>query len=555
MIPRISKRGEIILFLFLFIFAVFFIAADAFRGMKVYDEGVTIYGAFRVMQGELPYRDFWTVYMPGHYYLYALIFKIFGASMTVERITTIILIMGIAVVTYFITKKVLPVGYCLLVFLFCAVWLSSFDFFGYIIHPTLLAALLSFFFFLNYLTKDKRSALFWSGIFAGLTALFRHDFGFYVLFVEVIILILFYVLYKKDRQEKMSIALKETAKIIAGALVIFLPVAVYFLMQVPWKEMYKSLFVFPVEVYPDYRKIPFPVPLMTYSAYQSQASHPDLNDYIKTNLDNLYLYFPVIVYVAFALQLSIQGFRSKDFIRSRTFWVYAGLLLLGAMFFTKTFVRSLYLHLMPTYVLAILIYFLVLINISKTLTQTWVNKLALYSLLLLAIPALLRPLWSESVNIKNASNKNTELLDEVARASNIRYDRRGKNYEKLITYIDAIVPEGEKIFVGAIRHDSIFTNDVLFYFLSDRQSVTKYHELHPGVATTREVQEEIIQEIAAAGINHIILKEETQIETQNKSGISSGVTLLDDYIRRNYAPDKSFGEYSVWIRKDTAQVP
>ena len=37
----------------------------------------------------------------------------------------------------------------------------------------------------------------------------------------------------------------------------------------------------------------------------------------------------------------------------------------------------------------------------------------------------------------------------------------------------------------------IMNNDVMLYFLCDRKSVTRYHELHPGLATTLECQKGI----------------------------------------------------------------
>jgi len=50
-----------------------------------YDEGLVLVGADRVLRGEMPYRDFWTLYGPGSYYLLAGLFKLFGEFALVER--------------------------------------------------------------------------------------------------------------------------------------------------------------------------------------------------------------------------------------------------------------------------------------------------------------------------------------------------------------------------------------------------------------------------------------------------------------------------------------
>ena len=53
--------------------------------LNIYDEGIIVYGATRVMHGEIPYRDFWTQYSPGQLYALAGLFRLFGVQIAVER--------------------------------------------------------------------------------------------------------------------------------------------------------------------------------------------------------------------------------------------------------------------------------------------------------------------------------------------------------------------------------------------------------------------------------------------------------------------------------------
>ena len=86
----------------------------------------------------------------------------------------------------------------------------------------------------------------------------------------------------------------------------------------------------------------------------------------------------------------------------------------------------------------------------------------------------------------------------------------------------------------------------MFYFLAERHSATKYHELHPGLATTEEVQLEIIDELKRKNVKFIVLWSGAENVTEpNESSVSSGVTLLDDFIRTNYAPVMYFGPYKI----------
>ena len=50
------------------------------------DEGIVLQGAERILHGQVLYRDFFSFYTPGSYYLLALILKLFGDSFIVARI-------------------------------------------------------------------------------------------------------------------------------------------------------------------------------------------------------------------------------------------------------------------------------------------------------------------------------------------------------------------------------------------------------------------------------------------------------------------------------------
>jgi hypothetical protein len=49
-----------------------------------YDEGIVLLGADRVLRGDVPYRDFWTLYGPATFYLPAAAFRLFGETVLVE---------------------------------------------------------------------------------------------------------------------------------------------------------------------------------------------------------------------------------------------------------------------------------------------------------------------------------------------------------------------------------------------------------------------------------------------------------------------------------------
>jgi len=61
-----------------------------------YDEGLMVSGAARVLDGAIPYRDFWTIYAPGQFYALAGVFKLFGVSLLASRIYEVLLRASVA---------------------------------------------------------------------------------------------------------------------------------------------------------------------------------------------------------------------------------------------------------------------------------------------------------------------------------------------------------------------------------------------------------------------------------------------------------------------------
>jgi 4-amino-4-deoxy-L-arabinose transferase-like glycosyltransferase len=70
------------------------------------DEGIILQGAQRILRGEVLYRDFFSFFTPGSYYLLAALFKAFGNSLITAR-TALVIFGGIfSVVTYLLTRRV-----------------------------------------------------------------------------------------------------------------------------------------------------------------------------------------------------------------------------------------------------------------------------------------------------------------------------------------------------------------------------------------------------------------------------------------------------------------
>jgi hypothetical protein len=75
---------------------------------RVGDEGSVVYGAQRVAEGALPYRDFFEVMGPASFWWLGLFFRLFGPSFLVARVLLLLTGVSTALLVYWIARKTTP---------------------------------------------------------------------------------------------------------------------------------------------------------------------------------------------------------------------------------------------------------------------------------------------------------------------------------------------------------------------------------------------------------------------------------------------------------------
>ena len=112
---------------------------------------------------------------------------------------------------------------------------------------------------------------------------------------------------------------------------------------------------------------------------------------------------------------------------------------------------------------------------------------------------------------------------------------------------------GERIFVGLTRHDKILVNDVFLYFAAGRLPATHWEQFDPGLQTSARIQSQMVEELQSQRVRCVILESTwDRAEEPNESARSSGVHLLDTYIRRHYRLVRRYGDVYVLLRQAPA---
>lgn len=165
----LDMRNTLLLSVTVFLAAFIYLCSGLVEPLNIQDEGNVLYSSVRLLSGEFPYRDFWTIYPPGQVLTISALFSVFGKSILVTRIWDCIVRALVVVMVLLIGRRLMSGKAALLAAVLSCCWLGSERIFSYNALPALFLLLLTIF-------VSSRS-FFVAGLLAAVTLCFRLDFG------------------------------------------------------------------------------------------------------------------------------------------------------------------------------------------------------------------------------------------------------------------------------------------------------------------------------------------------------------------------------------------
>jgi hypothetical protein len=519
-----------------------------------YDEGLVLVGADRVLRGDIPYRDFWTLYGPGSYYLLAGLFRLFGEFALVERgfdvaAKTAIAALVVALVLQFGRRTVaLAAGVLSLGLL---LYLRSYSAPLFPAMAASLATVLA----LHRSSIDARPApAFLAGVTLALTTCFRHDLGAYTVLAAGLFMIR--LAWDASAGPPRRRVLATFGWVAAGYAISLTPVVAFFAFNVPVAELYRDFVDTPLSIYPQVRALPFPsiVDALT-SAVQSRS---------PAKFGPLVVYLPLVVIGgAVAAELLPRGsprvtgtndvdvdVSAEDALaRNRLFGL---LILLGALFFTKGLVRVSPLHMGASLILSVAV---LGAAIARARNPAW--RLFLASSAGLACVALLAKPIITAMERSAGGTATAALVSDrwMSHAAalcrqpvvpRLRCLQLAPDTSAVASYLVQHGASDQRVYVGLGRHDKIFAANLTLTFAAEVVAPTRWHDLHPGIQTRNDVQAQMIRELSAGPLAYVVLDSEwDDVSEPNESARSSGVTALDDYLVAHFTPVFRAGSLTV----------
>lgn len=131
----------------------------------------------------------------------------------------------------------------------------------------------------------------------------------------------------------------------------------------------------------------------------------------------------------------------------------------------------------------------------------------------------------------------------------------------LASAIASAAPPDVPLLMLAARNDTVIYAELVPYWLSDRVPATPFHELHPAITDTARGHERMLAAIARGPLPVVVREhrfDDATIDAVKQafqaSGVAVGSTALDAWVAEHYQPGHTFGRYEL-MRPRAATAP
>ncbi len=497
-------------------------------GINLLDEGYLLDPVTRVLNGQVPYRDFFHQYPPGRFYLFAFLFKIFEPGILLTRVVWITVITSSLVLMYLLGRKLMSRGYALipplLYLLAPGPWQKSLFVF-FILLNTLIAASLA-------TGRYSKKRVVWIGFLTGFTFLFRQDVGVYAFIVYTASLLL------SDSSPKDGV--RALVLLGAGALVPVLGAAAFFLSKGALIDFISQVLFAGAE---GARKNSLPFPPLFPLLPRSLADLFEIPS-------RLAFYLPPVIMVITATY-AVAGIRIRGRL-DQTRKILLVLVVMSFLAFRLNLLRTHVLHLFQVVPIPSILFVFLTYRFINRLDRAGDRLLVILSRLTFAGLILSSGLFllklghfpfPNSIMVRIRQDTPVKVGKDILYLNKFRAD----NLSRLTDYVKTTVREGEPI---------LCIPDIpILYFMTGRQNPTRYELFRPGRFKDESSQIESIRALEEAPVKLVVFNLEQIDDGRPRRRLSGHAPLIADYLVRNFVPTARFGSFQVLERSSPLPVP
>ena len=501
--------------------------------VNLYDEGLVAFGAQRVRDGAVPYRDFWTMYGPGAFYTGAALYDLFGIDLLPIRIVGWVAKAASALAIGALSARAASPALKWPAAGVALAMLIAVDQPAFPVFPAL--ALILWAFVLIGRPEKSTLQLAMAGVLIGAAAAYRHDLGAYACIAAAAALLAEIRIAGGERQFRRGAA--RTGWVAAGVLLVVIPISAMLAASVPWDKLWFNLIYVPAVIYPATRALPL-----------GGVSFP-LSEMGVDQLENITTLAPFLIGFP-ALVLLVRELKQPPARPGEGQLAVLPVLLVSAtlLFALKGMVRSTNLHMIQSLILAI-----------PTALWAWrASRAPVRAARVCRPPLVLGMLLAAgvvAVGLVNAGSRIVRIASDpaalIARCRpaetlHITCASISDDTRRVAEFVTARTGPGEAIYVGPGRHDRIWANPIALYLITGRRSVTPWHDSHPGVQTRDDIQHAIAGELAPVCGRTVVLDDSWSNSRElTLQHIPEGSHYLDRFLAAHFREDRRYGPYRI----------
>lgn len=475
------------------------------------NEGTLIYGAERILHGEVFARDFFEVMGPGTFYIVALFLKLFGASFLSTRIWLFASSLGAASCLYFLARRVCP-GHALLPCLVVAG--TSFGMQWPAISHHLdsnLFALLSVVLLVVWAERRHALLLYAVGLCACISAWIHQPKGTLVLLSMLAWLLI--------SRLPMPGRVAACGRVLFGFAAVSLCAGAYFVSKGALAPLYYANVTWPAHNYGTVNKVPYALGIFSEYWHHWAALQNTEGSWPVVLATVLIVPFLFVALLPGILLISAPALR-KQFVTPIVLLCW----LSGAAVWLSEIHRPDIYHLVFGSPLLLLVGVRLLSNIGSRVVRTALQLLAISAFCLMTIN-LLQVVTAHSVSTR------------VGTVGMLQSD-------PILQFVDSHIPPGEETF--------FYPYCPMDYFLTGTKNPSRFSILVYNYNTPAEF-EEVVHVLEQRRVRYVIWDESFQDRAKavfpGIASVSGKAEVIEPYLESRYTQIAKLDRYKILMRK------
>lgn len=481
-------------------------------GIGMLDEGFLVDPVMRVIQGEIPYKDFYHFYAPLSFYIFAFLFKIFSPSLIIVRLFWIIILITTALLIYSLSSRFMNKWYSICITLLFVVapgpWHKSFFAF---------TTLLNLFMIFRYIESFTLKRVFLSGIITGISIFLRQDVGVFSFIVNITTIILLPLLIKRVRIKNYIILY------IIGVFLIVIPILFYFYSKGALFDLLDQLLLAGYKG-TSTNFIPFP---KIFPLFNKEISFQGIIDLLQRFLH----YIPPIIYILYTILIFKNIYFKKNNLKN---FLFIPMVFMGILVFHQDLRRSEIQHLLEVLPICYILCGNLLFNKRYILNSSIL--LIIWFLILIFLIKIDHFEFTNSILAR--IGQDTLLKND--RAKVFVSKEKAKVLEALLDFISKNTSSEDKILA--------IPDIPLIYFLCEKTSPIKYELIRPGHIRNKLEEDKIISTIESLKVKFVIYNLIQETEGFEERRFDKYYKRLYKYFLKNYDLETSIGQYAILKR-------